>query len=218
MSGRKKWQFAFVQSLTLARIVLVAVFLVITVIAQKPLGARAFTLAFAAMILSALTDLLDGWFARRFGVVTRLGGYADPMVDKVFYLVTFPTLVYLAGIAGQERHAQLLLGLTIVFLIRDLWVSLLRSIGAIYGVSGAANWSGKLRTIISFPSVCLIYYFLQAPRDWWLQIHELVVYLLEVAALLINAISIWVYTGRYWPSLSKELNRQDESDREETDA
>lgn len=209
MSIHKSWKFRFVLALTVGRIPLIFLFLAITLIAAKPLKAVWFTAAFTAMILSAVTDVLDGWFARRFDVVTRFGAYVDPLTDKIFYLATFPTLVYLAGIAGQLGHAQLLLALTILFLLRDQWVSFLRSIGAMYGRSAKANWSGKIRTVISFPTICTIYYYLEAPRSWWLQIPLWMVYVLETASVAINLISIWVYTVDYWPCLKDEMTRTD---------
>jgi len=205
MSNSYKNKFYFVQLLTCGRIPLILVFLAVNLFADKPLSQLWFTIAFTAMILSAVTDLFDGYFARRFQVVTRMGAYMDPLTDKVFYLTTFPTLVYLAGLAGQYKHAGLLLGLAILFLMRDQWVSFLRSIGALYNVDAKANWSGKARTVISFPAICTIYYYLQAPQHWWLQLHPIIIYTVEIASMIINLVSIWVYTAYYWPWLKKEL-------------
>jgi len=213
MTDRGGWKFRFVLGLTMVRVPLILVFLGVSIFAPKPLSGAWFTTAFSAMILSAVSDLLDGWFARRFNVVTRFGELADPLVDKVFYLATFPTLVYLAGLSGQYSHAQLLLGMTIFFLMRDQWVSFLRSIGAFHGVSGGANWSGKVRTLISFPTICAIYYYLQAPRTWWIQTPPVLVYALEIAIIVINLISIWVYTVRYAPYLRKEMTRRGPGER-----
>ena len=213
MDSARKWKFIFVQSLTLGRLPLVFIFLVVCVLATRPLSSFWFSIAFGAMTLSAVTDLFDGYFARKFQVVTRLGAYADPLTDKMFYLITFPALVYLAGIDGQVFHAQLLLILTILFLFRDQWVSFLRSIGAIYNVDGRANWSGKARTVISFPVICMIFYYLAAPSHWWLQgwggwwktAYPILIYSLEFISMAINLISIWVYTAYYWPWLKKEM-------------
>ena len=213
MDSTRKWKFIFVQSLTLGRLPLVFIFLVVCVLAPRPLSSFWFSIAFGAMTLSAVTDLFDGYFARKFQVVTRLGAYADPLTDKMFYLITFPALVYLAGTDGQVFHAQLLLILTILFLFRDQWVSFLRSIGAIYNVDGRANWSGKARTVISFPVICTIFYYLAAPSHWWLQArggwwktaYPILIYSLEFVSMAINLISIWVYTAYYWPWLKKEM-------------
>ena len=197
-------KFLFVQLLTLGRIPLIMIFLAVSLLARDRLGDFWFTVAFTAMILSAVTDLFDGYFARRWKVTSRLGAYADPMTDKVFYLTTFPILIYHASRSEPIYHAQLLVGLAIFFLVRDQWVSFLRMIGALYQVDGRANWSGKLRTLIAFPVICTIYYYLQAPKDWWLQINPWVVYGMEILVLAINVISIWTYTVFYWPWLRRE--------------
>ena len=123
------------------------------------------------------------------------------MTDKVFYLTTFPTLVYLADRVGQHGHARVLLVLAILFLLRDQWVSFLRSLGALHNLSAKANWSGKARTLISFPTICVIYYYLQAPAALGLRVPDYLVYGLKVLSMVINFISIGVYTLRFWPAL-----------------
>jgi CDP-diacylglycerol--glycerol-3-phosphate 3-phosphatidyltransferase len=205
MNRIDKIKFSFVQSLTLGRIPLVLIFLAVNLLVNTRQHPFWFNVALGAMILSAATDLFDGYFARRFKMTTRLGAYADPMTDKIFYLTTFPTLVYLAGREQQPFHVRLLLGLAILFLMRDQWVTFLRSIGALHQVDPRANWSGKARTIISFPVICVIYYDLQAPAAWWLQFPRGLVYGLEVISAAINAVSIWVYTLHYWPWVMKEM-------------
>jgi len=200
-----KAKFYFVQGLTLGRVPLIFVFLAVSVSAPQPLSDFWFAAALGALVLSAVTDVLDGFFARKFKVSSRLGSYADPLMDKVFYLTAFPTLVYLAGLRGQDAHARLLLVLAILFLLRDLWVSFLRSIGALHNLDAKANWSGKARTVVSFPTICAIYYFLQAPAHWILQIPEPVIYVLEVGSLGINLISVVVYTRHFWPALKAEF-------------
>jgi CDP-diacylglycerol--glycerol-3-phosphate 3-phosphatidyltransferase len=219
MSGRRKWRLAFVAGLTMVRAPLILVFLLITILWNRPLGDGWFCVAFGAMILSAVTDLLDGWFARKLDVVTRFGGYFDPLVDKIFYLATLPTLVYLAAQAvsdeaGQAHavsilHARLLLALTVFFLLRDQWVSFLRSLGAIHGRSGKANWSGKLRTVIAFPTICVIYYYIEAPKDWWLRVPMWVVFGLELLGIAVSLLSLWVYTAAYWPYITHEFTAVD---------
>jgi CDP-diacylglycerol--glycerol-3-phosphate 3-phosphatidyltransferase len=205
----RRMRFLFVQGLTLVRMPLIFLFLAASVFCRHPVPEAWFVVAFTAMLLSAVTDLLDGYFARRFGVTSRLGSYADPMMDKVFYLTTFPTVVYLADRIGQHRHARVLLVLAILFLLRDQWVSFLRSLGALHNLSAKANWSGKVRTVISFPTLCVIYYYLQAPAGWSLHFPAALVYALEGLSVAINVISIGVYTACFWPALRAELRLPD---------
>jgi CDP-diacylglycerol--glycerol-3-phosphate 3-phosphatidyltransferase len=198
-------KFYFVLGLTLVRVPLIFLFLAVSIAGGHPLPEAWFVMAFAAMLLSALTDLFDGYFARRLKVTSRLGSYADPMTDKIFYLTTFPTLVYLAARIGQWQHACVLLVLTILFLLRDQWVSFLRSLGALHNLDAQANWSGKARTVISFPTICVIYYALQAPAGWPFRPPATVLYGLEALSMLINLISVVVYTVGFWPALRLEL-------------
>ena len=112
-------------------------------------------------------------------------------------------LAELPGV-GRKTAARLTF-----FLLRDQWVSFLRSIGAMYQVDAKANWSGKARTVISFPAVCIIYYYLEAPEGYlWglLPFYRwpALIYALEGLCLGINVVSIWVYTAAYWPALRKE--------------
>jgi len=80
-------------SLTLARVILLpglALF-----VAQ-----RRFTLALAFFLLAALSDVADGWIARRTGQITSLGRVLDPLVDIVFNLTVFCVLAA-AGVLPQ---------------------------------------------------------------------------------------------------------------------
>lgn len=205
MTSGLRTKFYFVQGLTLVRAPLIFIFLLATILPDYPPSRLWFMVALGAMVLSAVTDMFDGYYARKFKVTSQLGSYADPMTDKVFYLTTFPTLVFLAARAGQTTHATALLFLTILFLLRDQWVSFLRQLGALHNLSAKANWSGKARTIISFPTICVIYYYLQGPADWPLRPSLNVVYVLEGVSMFINAVSIWVYTANFWPALRAEL-------------
>jgi len=171
-----------------------------------------FAITLGCLALSAVTDLFDGYLARRFNVVTKLGAHADPLMDKFFYLASLPLLVYVATLKPDHRlHAGLLLVLTLLFLARDQWVTFLRSIGSLYSVGGGSDWSGKLRTAVAFPLICTIYYYEEAPPAWqfvnlrWL-------YGFESLGLVLNAVSLFTYTRRYWPCLrrSAEMSPADD--------
>ena len=210
MSEPAGWKFWFVQSLTLGRIPVILAFGAIHLCVVLPVSAAWFTLGLVLLIVAAVTDLFDGYFARRFDLTSRLGAYADPLADKVYYLVTFPTLVFIAAMTGQSTHARLLLALTVLFLLRDQWVSFMRSIGSMHNVDAKANWSGKARTLISFPVICVIYVHLAAPGADWLRANPWPTYVLEGMAMAINVISIWVYTAYYWPWLKLESQTRDD--------
>ena len=203
---RKKALF-IVNAITFARVPFVFLFMVLALVeAQRPSLCLAL-LATISLAIAAFTDLFDGLYARRWKVVSTFGAMADPLMDKVFYLVVFPTILYLLAIqAGrgdpEKVHAMVMLCFTVLYVLRDQWVSFLRSVGATYGADVRANWMGKLRTAISFPIGCLIYLY-AACHPFWLP--QPVIFALEGFAILINLASIVVYTKQYLPWLRRAL-------------
>ena len=174
--------------------------------------------ACAAMLFSGLTDAFDGALARRWGAVTPLGKMADPLMDKVFYVVAFPALTWLAVHQGEsELHGIVLLAFTILYLLRDLWVTFLRSVGTMFGADVAAMWLGKVRTALSFPVAGWIYLYLafhsepdrfcavcqSAGSDYWLWS----CYFFEGLMLVITLVSAVTYTCAYRPYLKKARER-----------
>jgi CDP-diacylglycerol--glycerol-3-phosphate 3-phosphatidyltransferase len=203
MDNRRKLQF--VTFLTVVRFPLVLLFFAFAIVHANTERTAFFVLAFVSLIVSAVTDLFDGYFARRFEVETPFGAHVDPLMDKFFYLATFPLLVYVAAANGHMQHAVILVILTMLFLTRDQWVTFLRSIGSLYSAEGGANWAGKLRTAILFPLICAIYFHEEAPVRW---IGRPAVLVFEGVALLVNFVSLHVYTRRYWPYLRKSADLQ----------
>ncbi len=58
--------------------------------------ADAYGWALAVAVFAGLSDLLDGWLARRFGWQTRFGGLADPAADKLLMMSSYLTLAWLS--------------------------------------------------------------------------------------------------------------------------
>lgn len=74
-------------SLTILRFILIP-FIVLTMIMQ------AWHIAFTLFVIAAITDVLDGWIARRFNQHTFLGAALDPLADKLLVLAVFATLAF----------------------------------------------------------------------------------------------------------------------------
>jgi CDP-diacylglycerol---glycerol-3-phosphate 3-phosphatidyltransferase len=193
---------AIVTALTLARVPLVLLFMAgaITALYRQPRWLPPVNLTLIA--LASLTDLFDGMLARKWQVTSRFGALADPLTDKVFYLVVFPTLTFLLAWrgGGQQAHALLMLVFTVCYLLRDQLVSFMRALAAGQDADMRANWVGKLRTAISFPIGCLLYLHIAyafPSRGAMMGI--------EVFGLAINLFSIIAYTRRYAPAMRQAL-------------
>ena len=97
-------------------------------------------LLLAIVALCELTDIFDGFLARRRNQVTNLGKVLDPMADSFFRLSVF--------FAFTRGPLQLPLMIVLVFFWRDSLVNTLRSLCALQGVPLAARTSGKIKAIV----------------------------------------------------------------------
>lgn len=94
----------------------------------------------ALAFVSEISDVFDGFFARRHNKVTELGKLLDPMADSIFRLSVL--------FSFTQGFLQLPLLLVSVFFYRDIIISTLRTICALRGVALAARWSGKIKAVI----------------------------------------------------------------------
>ncbi len=202
----------FVNALTFARVPLIFAWLGFAVAQEFCGGFGLAVAACAMMLLSGLTDAWDGILARKWGVVSTLGKMADPLMDKVFYIVAFPALVWQIMHQGESNsHALVMLFFTILYMLRDTWVTFMRSVGTLYGADVAAMWLGKVRTALSFPGAGWVYMYCcfhkTAPTSWngpWL----LSCYIVEGLLVILTVWSLFTYTAAYWPYLRRALDRK----------
>ena len=136
-------------SLTLVRIALIPVFVLFFYL---PFG-WGNELACIVFVIAALTDLLDGYFARRLRQTSKLGAFLDPVADKLMVAVALVLLV--------ERHPSLLLSLpAAVIICREITVSALREWMAELGARSkiAVSVYGKIKTGAQLAALPLLIY------------------------------------------------------------
>lgn len=201
----------FVNALTFLRVPLIVAWLILAVIEEYHYSPWLIFFAGAAMFLSGLTDAFDGMLARKWNVVSPLGKMADPLMDKVFYVVTFPALAWLILKQGDACHSLVMLLFAILYILRDLWVTFLRSVGSLYGADGAAMWLGKVRTALSFPAAGWVYaYIVFHDLEFFRPFEDYMLYscyVVEGLMILLNLVSSCTYTRAYSCYLKKALER-----------
>ncbi len=209
-----------VNAITFIRVPFIIAFLVLALIhgwgeqrhllkeAASPSMAWAWV-ALVCLTLSALTDLFDGALARRWKVVTKFGGMCDPLMDKIFYLIVFPTLLWLLPIGKPEErwHALFMVILTILYLLRDQWVTFLRSVGTLYGADCSATFLGKVRTAMTFPLCAIIYLYIMIYPDHPGEVTTFrwIIYTGEAVAIFLNFWSLYVYTRYFMPYIKQSI-------------
>lgn len=200
----------FVNALTFARLPLIFAWMVLAIIAELKGSWQLAVLGGLFMGMSGITDLFDGYLARKWEVVSEMGKMADPLMDKVFYLCAFPTLIWqITRQAESPVHAVTILAFTVLYLLRDTWVTFLRSVGAKHGAEVAAMWLGKVRTALSFPGAGFIYAYLalhQMTGETWSRIWLGACFVAEAVLMALTVWSMLTYTKRYWPYLKKALD------------
>ena len=138
-------QFNLANIITIARILLIPVFLVLLLSGiPEPYGDIAAAVVF---ILAAATDKLDGYVARRNAQITTLGQFLDPLADKLLIAAALMALV------SQGRVAA---WLAIVIIGREIAVTVLRIIGISQGVSIPADRYGKLKMVLQIVYVVYV--------------------------------------------------------------
>jgi CDP-diacylglycerol---glycerol-3-phosphate 3-phosphatidyltransferase len=134
VAGRLREEFWNLPNvLTLGRIAIIPVFAVFTDWGD-PLHSF---YAAALFSLAAITDVVDGFLARRLNLVTVLGKFMDPVADK---LIVMAALVLLVRLGRVEPW------LVIVLLAREFIVSGLRTVAMSEGLVIAASQEGKWKT------------------------------------------------------------------------
>lgn len=107
--------------------------------------------------LAAITDLLDGWLARRQGLVSVLGKLLDPLADK---LIVAAVLVWLVSMGRMPAWV------VVILLSREITITALRSVASAEGLIISAGDGGKLKTALQMVGlICLIVGY---PYDFWL--------------------------------------------------
>jgi CDP-diacylglycerol--glycerol-3-phosphate 3-phosphatidyltransferase/cardiolipin synthase len=149
--------------------------------------------ACAAFALAGITDSLDGYFARKFGLTSRLGAFLDPVADK---LIVATALVL---IVSGDPTSWFLVVVAIVIIGREIAVSALREWMAEIGASGRIRVSvwGKVKTIMQIVGLS----FLLFRRDLFgIPIYRLGLVLTGIAAVL-TLWSMILYLRAAWPEL-----------------
>jgi CDP-diacylglycerol--glycerol-3-phosphate 3-phosphatidyltransferase len=126
--------------LTLLRILAVPV-VVVALLGETPNGDA---LAAGVFALAALTDGLDGYFARSRDSITTFGKLMDPLADKLLITGALVSLVSLNRLAAW---------VAMVIIAREIAVTILRTIAAERGIVIAASWMGKVKTVLQIAAV-----------------------------------------------------------------
>ena len=137
--------------------------LVLSVFVFGLIGSQQYMAALITFVVAAGTDWCDGYWARRYKQVTKLGRILDPFADKIIICGVF---VFLAADPDSVVEAWM----AVVVIAREMAVTVLRSFIEQSGGDFSAKWSGKLKMVFQCVAVAASLLTLawgrEAAPDW----------------------------------------------------
>lgn len=157
--SEKKQGMNLPNKLTVLRVCLIPLFLAVVLYLPVLEGGDFWWRIVAAFLFIgiAITDMLDGKIARKYGLVTDFGKFLDPLADK---LMTFGAMLALCVRYSMDDHAiftYIYIWATFIVILRELAVTSIRLVVSSNAkIVIAASWAGKVKTCAQIVSVCII--------------------------------------------------------------
>jgi CDP-diacylglycerol--glycerol-3-phosphate 3-phosphatidyltransferase len=140
--------------------------------------------------LAAVTDMIDGWVARRFGQTSRFGEFLDPVADKLMVAIVLVMLVQAEARWFEDVIAMIIIG-------REITISALREWMATIGerANVRVDITGKIKTTLQMFGIAFMV--------WHVPLFGIPIYTIGFVLLLLAAVmTIWsmvVYLRAAWP-------------------
>ena len=167
--------------------------------------------AMGVYIVAGITDVLDGWIARRWNLTSAFGRIVDPFVDKVlvvgaFVMLTGSNFAFQPGLDQNVPDAALAVWLTghmlsgvqawmvVAILAREFVVSAVRGYSESQGIKFPANSAGKIKMLVQSVAICMVMFQLANFPDCVSLIYAKVA--LVWAAMIITILSGLLYVGK----------------------
>jgi len=143
--------------------------------------------------VAAVTDLLDGWVARRFEQMSKFGEFLDPVADKLMVAIVLVMLVQDDPLWFVDIIAMIIIG-------REITISALREWMATIGerANVKVNWTGKLKTVLQMFGIGFMVY---QNEFMGFDIYG-IGFVLLVAAAGMTIWSMIVYLRAAWPYIT----------------
>ncbi len=95
-------------------------------------------------VLASVTDFFDGYIARELDQITLLGKIIDPLADKMLILAAFLGLMMTGAASAWAIY---------IIIVRELFITGLRTVAVGEGIDISASWSGKVKTVVQMIAI-----------------------------------------------------------------
>jgi len=183
--------------ITLIRIALVFIFMLF--LFMKGLTFK--VLALATFMIAAFSDYLDGFIAKRYGIISDFGKLMDPIADKILTLAAFLAFVEMKLIPAW---------MVVIILMRELIITGIRLFALAKGEVLPASLVGKQKTVSQMVSIFVILIFIifreagvrvfgfwSPPFEYWYKQLIFILMLVTVALTIISGVSYLIRGKKY---------------------
>ncbi|MBX2858702.1 MAG: CDP-diacylglycerol--glycerol-3-phosphate 3-phosphatidyltransferase [Cellvibrionaceae bacterium] len=187
--------FNIANQLTLLRIIFIPL---LVLIYYSSLEWR-YLLSGALFSLAGITDWLDGYIARKYGLTTPFGAFLDPVADKLMVAVALALLI--------EHYGDIWFTLpAAVIICREILISALREWMAELGkrANVAVSMIGKIKTTFQIISIIILLAFTKDAYPLLNQLGFVAIYL----AAILTFWSMLIYIRAAWPSLKQQTDQR----------
>jgi len=141
--------------LSILRIVLSPLFLILFLEGEKSGNCTYLNTSLVIFFVAVLTDWYDGWYARKYKTISRVGIFIDPLADKI--LTTFAFILF---------YIKNIMPLWMVVLIgfRDIVVTALRSYDELRGITIKTSFIAKAKTFFQMTYIFAILFLIILPK------------------------------------------------------
>ena len=151
-------------------------------------------------VIAAGTDWVDGYWARKYGQITKLGRVLDPFADKIIICGTFIFLAGIPRVGGEWLPASgIAPWMAVLVVAREMLVTAIRSFFEEGGVDFSAKWAGKWKMLFQCVAAILslarlgLYFDPAFPAQWKEVPPDWLTYSLH--AMVWIAIVLTIYSG-----------------------
>ena len=186
--------------LTFSRLALAAVVAVMVAMAGGGAMSPAVAAALLAMVLAEeATDLLDGYFARRQGTASQLGGVLDPLADSLARLAIYFSFALAGWVSLAAPFAMTL---------RDLTVAYTRVANSAVGAKTSARRSGKIKAVVQGAAMPVVIVLAWGAPAWPPGAVAWGRWLVTAAVVGVSLWSMVDYLAGAWPAIRAIARRR----------
>jgi CDP-diacylglycerol---glycerol-3-phosphate 3-phosphatidyltransferase len=163
------YKMTLANAITIGRILLVPIFLVILLTEMN----NKEVIAFIVFLVAALTDAVDGYFARKYNQITELGKFLDPLADKLLIAGALLALVYLGKVATWVAT---------IIIFREIFITAFRLYYMVKDSAFSASLLAKKKTMVQVIAISILILHPKLPNSE--MVHDIGTWILYLAVFL----------------------------------